>query len=452
MLSTNKLIKLYITVLVILFNSKSLLGQIQAFSSIELPLIEIKDEKTNRLIKTIKMDEPVTIINISQDQKYVFAHTPFVIYRVNIATGKFDQLALSLTYVYSSNVKTLNSTAMLSTGSQSNDIEVAKRETQTKVPIKTAYHSNPKYDLEAGFISQVTYLSYNNFSSSKIFFTVDQSFLGSNQSTNIYSVNFENDKIEKVVNISFPSSGIVLKQCYDFTNRQIVYSVDSRGVVNAINLNKGVTNTLFTIDIPEGFENQKFFSILSRSPNELWATFYSNSIELKKSVTLLYDKKNYTKIKEIVREGDQLHVIPILFNEKPVLWRYFKINSVPAPERIPLPNYPKQPEKYNKKAREQHALNIQQYEKQLDSIRHINDTAILKHTNRDQSKNIIFLVFSNEELTDKIFEFAGAQSFELISETRLQVSFSDEKINVYDILTKKLIKSSRKKASSIDDF
>lgn len=432
-----------VAILCTLLSTNSAFAQLKATASIGLPIIEIKDAKTQKLVKAIKIEEPVTIIHISEDQNFVFAHSPNYVYRVNISSLKIDKINLEILY---SPMSEEQSTTSGIEGVLGNNSEPKESKNQKRKTNKRFYHSNPLNVNKTGFLSTLNYLSGINFSSEDIFFNVKQSWMDQDTYEHIYkdivpiySLNFETRKIEEVINLKYMGNAPFLL-CRDETLSHNLYFINNKGVVNSMNLKLKQIKSLFTIDKPIEFKDEMGFLYLK--DNQFGVIFLDMVRRIK--ITQSYDKTSFKKTKEITLEGDGINAIPIKFNNR-ILWYYVKAISIPAPIFIEAPEYPiyKRGKKYN--------LEVENWNKINDSISILNKAKMLKWSEKPTTY-IKSIVFSDEELLNKKFEFSNVSLIELVAEDILSVTYDNQVVEQYNITTKELIKTTRKKATNIDDF
>jgi len=449
----NSSIKTTIVLLTFFLSSNNVFAQFIANASSTLPLIEIRDEKSNQLQKAIKMDELVNIINVSEDNNYVFAHSNDFVYRVNITSEKIEKIEVPKIYQpVTENLIRSHSTSL--NKGKSN---------------KTFYHSNELHEGNQGYVSIVYFLGDNIFNSSSLFFYTKQMWsdnnkkkFTTNQTTAFYKIDFKTMNISKhyeIETINKYGAMDAVAVTSNKLNKQLLYCLDYSGQLTLLNLASKKAFNIFRIEIPEEFNLNINTRITLADHDSVFHVTITNS-KIMKGLILNYDKVSFRKTKEIFREGDSIYTRVSNFKNSSI-WYYVKspFRFATLPQSIPYPSYPVYPAKRRRKLIKAYEIEVEQYHKKADSISKLNAQYLIEWKEKiagPQSK--VWLVFSDEELSNQIFNFKGISTsatyvgIELISETVLRVTYHDSTVEEYDIQTKKLLKTSKKKPTSIDDF
>jgi hypothetical protein len=452
--------KLRFTLLIIfsLITSNLVFSQINAIASSTMPLIEIQNSKTNKLLKTIKTEEPVFIINISEDNKYVFAHSQHFVYRINIETEQTEKIEFALSY--SPTMEVEQETSLMSrTKLTENGVKVESNKYKLKEgkSNKIFYHSNELHQNENNYNSRIVFLRYNNASSTDVFFYISQSWMNESyklvyeSNKPFYKFNFKTLKVENLFQLDLDISyGFALQRGLDKSDKSIFYTIDLLGTVKSINVVKQSVSDLFQVSIPPEFNRENTFTnILGR--NDYFYVAVVN-LMLKKAIIRHYDKRTFKKTKEITREGDAVNTIESRFDENHSIWYYSSTIQYNLPSLPVMPKQPTLPTKYKGKSKLEYDQKVEDWTRKCDSINNQYAKDNLKYIESLQNPKTTYSIFSDEELTNQIFQFSNASMIQLISADVLRVTYTNQKVEEYNITTKELIKTTRKKATSIDDF
>jgi len=460
--------KYLIIPLFFVFLSPKIYGQIYVVPSTQLPLLEIKDIK-GITIQTIQLPEVVIWAISTKSGENIFAWTSDKIFRINVKTTKIETIRYQQIKDISkeSDFVPFEHMEQYFKGEVSKDIISDK---QTEYPDKLQFATNVTTNRQA----MLTPLQFSTFSEDKLFLQEDITWMHhgteditmvTNDITRILVADFSTSqfyeyaqlKIQspRSIGTNFNNTSMLLLasangsiQFYDLASNEIKKTVWAN--VNNPNL-KGKSPQLVTANI-----GGKFLVYTLNGKG--------NSIKDQWQYTAKFNiENNYQLEYETYYEGEKTNTKKNEY-KKSVFWEYTYTEDRPKYSLLKLPeiDWDKRAfaigkiKKKDRAAFEKKEKEWNEYKPKIDfsrdSVQDLNNQITVEWQKWDYKEHTHTYVFSDEALTDQLFYFKGVLTVHMNIEQHLVVSYFSGTTEVYNIHTKKLIKTSKKKPTSIDDF
>lgn len=461
-----KNIFILLTILCVSMNNYA--QELMVLPSGQLPIIEVKTAKYNKnngeiktnLKKVLDVPEVVISASLSNDKQYVFAYSKSNVYRINIETNKTDQIPFK--WIIDGDEKKVVSSFLLS--KYFNSSEMFFIETITTYSETNKSNSDPNNLPETlTFTGGATIKEINQKTLKKVDF---------NSKEIVYQSEFELHKpyiIDGISPVPSLKSELLLIATanleLDNTFKVIIYNLKKNTILKTIHIdlnpylseNTGYANFIFTT-----FTNSDILLKIS----------YDSKLDGEKDVErtkwayeAIYSLENVDKpIKKSFKKGKAAEAHELTYPNQKSVWKYNYSKPLRLEDhinKIELPDYPERPSgKQKKKDRIEFEQKVNNWNVQIDSIKKLNETIIQKNLEIDkrnfkieEKRNDYYFIeiYSDENLNNLVFKFKGAMNVRRIPENKILVEYYSGTQETYDLASKKLLKSTKKK-TLLDDF